>query len=450
MLTAIILAAGEGKRMKSDRTKVLHKVAGTTMISRIVSAMRLSSSVHSIYVVASPNNAQSLEHELQSESLVQIVVQKEALGTAHAVQSVPLNDITTSHVLVMNGDHPLIEASDVGELFQNYEKNNLPHALVGCELEFPEHYGRLKIDTKSRLTKVVEFKDATDDEKKINLINTGIYIFEKEGLEKSISKVQPSSVTNEYYLTQLVELLQPHFGVIVGAPHLAHGVNTPDALMQAQSFVFQKKATQLLNEGVRVWDPLHCYVEPQVKLEADVELQPGVFLSGSTSVGFGTLIESGVRISNSSIGPKSHIKAYSVIEDSELEAENSVGPMAHLRSKTTLQAKVHIGNFVETKKSLFKKEAKCGHHSYIGDATIGERANIGAGTITCNYAADKKKYETKIGNDVFVGTDTKFIAPVEIGNNAITAAGSTITKDVPEKALAVARARQKNIENYHK
>lgn len=446
--SAIVLAAGKGTRMKSPLPKVLHPVAGEPMINNVIRACR-NAGAEEIRMVC--GHGLNLVKPIVEAQNVKVYIQAQQLGTADAVRAAH-PDSMEGTVVIMNGDHPLMEAEDIQGFVSEFHRRKLDLAVVTTELKNPKEFGRV-IRHQGQLKAIVEAKDASADTLKIREVNTGIYIATSDILKELLPRIQNQNSKGEFYLTDLIGLAQDgHFAVdgLKGAKRVSFGVNTQQELAMATRLVFRRKAKKLLESGVILLDPLQTYVEDTVQVGPGSVLYPGVFLKGKTQIGSFTVLEPNVFVIDSRIGDSVQIKAGSYIERSQIANKCSVGPYARLRPETVLMDEAHIGNFVELKKVKFGKGSKAGHLTYLGDAEIGERVNIGCGTITCNYAVDKKKYKTIIGNDVFVGSDTQFVAPLTVGDHAVIGSGSTITKDVPARGLAVARGKQFTKENYVK
>jgi bifunctional UDP-N-acetylglucosamine pyrophosphorylase / glucosamine-1-phosphate N-acetyltransferase len=444
--TAIVLAAGKGTRMMSPLPKVLHPVAGKPMLANIVESCR-QAGVEDVRIVV--GHGLNLVKSVVEPWGVQIHVQAQQLGTADAVKSAQPDSIE-GNVLILNGDHPLIEAEDLLHFIAEFESSKLDLGVVTAELSNPREFGRV-VRHKGNLAAIVEAKDASAETLKIREVNTGIYLVKADVLSEYLPKIQNNNSKKEFYLTDLISVsLEDHLKVnaIKGNKKVSVGVNNQAELARATKLVFRRKAKKLMEAGVLMIDPTSTYVEETVEIAAGTVLYPNVYLRGSTKIGAFTAIETGCHIVDSIIGESVQIKAYSYIENSKLMNRSSAGPFARLRPETEIGEEAHVGNFVEMKKTKFGKKSKAGHLTYLGDAEIGENVNVGCGTITCNYAVDRSKYKTKIGNNVFVGSDTQFVAPVTIGDNAVIGSGSTITKDVPANALAVARGKQFIKENY--
>lgn len=445
-LTMIVLAAGKGTRMKSPLPKVLHPVAGRPMVEKVINAAKEAGASEVRVIVG---HGQALVKSVVEPLGCLTFAQDEQLGTAHAVRCAKPEDID-GDVVIMNGDHPLIEAQDVSDFVRNFRDDKCDLAVVTAVVKNPGEFGRI-VRHHGVLKAIVEAKDASAETLKIQEINTGIYIVKAEVLEQYLPLIKNNNAKKEYYITDLISLaIESGLKVqaIKSTPKVAVGVNTQIELAKATKLLFLRKAKKLMEEGVMLIDPRSTYIEETVSVGAGSVIYPNVYMRGNTKVGSFCVIEPNAFISDCEIGQSVQVKAGSYLEHSYILHKASVGPYARLRPETVIGEEAHVGNFVEMKKVNFGRKSKAGHLTYLGDADIGEEVNIGCGTITCNYAVDKKKYKTKIGDRVFVGSDTQFVAPVEVGDDAIIGSGSTITKSVPAQALAVARGKQVNIENY--
>lgn len=445
-ITAIVLAAGKGTRMKSALPKVLHPVAGVPMLSRVIGALK-GASIPDIRVVV--GFGEKLVRGVVEPLGVHCFLQKQQLGTADAVKSALVDELS-GLVFIMNGDHPLVNSMDIKSLVEEFKNSGLDIAVISCILEKPGEFGRV-IRHHGELHSIVEAKDASRETLKIKEVNTGVYLMKAELMTELLPKIKNQNSKGEYYLTDIILLAQEEsyrVGVIKGHKRLAFGVNSQRELARASRYFFKKKCRQLLDDGVVIIDPENTYIEDSVEVGPASVLYPGVYLRGKTKLGSFCVVEPQVYMVDVKAADGCIIKAGSYLEQAILHARVQVGPYARLRPDTEIFEEAQIGNFVELKKVKFGKKSKAGHLTYLGDAEIGEDVNIGCGTITCNYAVDKKKYKTRIGDGVFVGSDTQFVAPVEIGSQAVIASGSTITKDVPAGHLGVARGRQTNIEGY--
>lgn len=446
--TAIILAAGQGKRMMSPLPKVLHPVAGVPMIQHLLNALQACDFAEVRAVVG--HGEQLVRPYLENQGVV-CCKQQQQLGTGDAVRSADVDSIEGS-VLIANGDHPLLRAEHIRSFIQEFEDSKADVAVVSAELKNPKSFGRI-IRHYENLKAIVEAKDASKETLSIREVNTGIYLVKASVLSEYLPLLQNNNAQKEFYLTDIISTcVESGLKVIAirGPKEAAFGVNTQKELAQATKLMMRQKVNALMESGVLVIDPATTYVENTVSVGPGSVLYPGCYLRGTTKIGSFTVIEPHVFVLDSVIENSVQIRAGSYIEKSHVKAKAQIGPYARLRPETEIGEEAHIGNFVELKKTKFGARAKAGHLSYLGDAEIGEDTNIGCGTITCNYAVDKKKYKTKIGKNVFVGSDSQFIAPVQIGDDAVIGSGSTITKDVPANALAVARGKQFTKENYVK
>ncbi len=445
-LNTIILAAGKGTRMKSPLPKVLHPVAGRPMIEKVIQAAKEGGSTEIRIVVG---HGQNLVRQVVEPFGVFCFEQKEQLGTANAVRSADIDSLE-GDVLIMNGDHPLIESLDIKNFLRHFRDERLDLALVTAEVKKPGELGRI-VRQKGELRAIVEAKDAGPDTLKIKEINTGIYIVRARILAEYLPQIKNQNSKKEFYLTDLVSLClegRKRVQAIKTSPRVAWGVNTQAELSRATRYCYFKKVNRLMDDGVVVIDPKSTYIEETVEVGAGSVIYPNTFLRGKTRLGVFCVVEPHSFISDCQIGDSVQIRAGSYLEKSIIHNRCILGPYARIRPETEIMDEAQIGNFVELKKVKFGKKSKAGHLTYLGDAEIGDEVNIGCGTITCNYAADKRKYKTKIGHRVFVGSDTQFVAPIEVGDDAVIGSGSTITKDVPAKALAVARGKQIIKENY--
>lgn len=446
--TVIILAAGKGTRMHSGLPKVLHPVAGWPMINHVISSCQKAGFADLRLVAGFGLN---LVKPVVEPFGVQIYTQAEQKGTADAVKAAHVDSLE-GNVIILNGDHPLIQPEDLTRFQKEFVDSKSDLMLVTTKLKDPKMFGRI-VRQSGQIKAVVETKDASAETLKINEINTGIYLVKAELLQDELKHIEPQNAQGEFYLTDLIALAiesQCKVSTIDGPARVAFGVNTQRELAKATRWHFRKKTRDLMDAGVVILDPRSTYVEPHVTVGSGSVLYPNTMLRGNTSVGSFCAVEPGTYIVDSMIGDSVQIRAGSYLEEVKISAKASVGPYARLRPGTEIGEEAHVGNFVEMKKVKFGAKSKAGHLTYLGDAEIGSEVNIGCGTITCNYAPDKSKYKTKIGDRVFVGSDTQFVAPITIGSDSVIGSGSTITKDVPARSLAVARGRQIIKENYVK
>lgn len=446
---AIVLAAGKGTRMKSKKYKVLHDVAGKSMIEHVVDNVKQSGVEQLVTIVG--HGAESVKEKLGDASLYSF--QEEQLGTAHAVKmaSEHLND-KQGTTLVVCGDTPLITTETLKSLIEHHENNQSLATVLTATATNPYGYGRIIRDADNQLVKIVEQKDATDAEQQINEISSGIFAFDNQMLFEKLELVNNNNVQGEYYLPDVLSLILEDKGT-VGIYHTNDfeeimGVNDRVMLSKAEK-AYRKRINQFhMKNGVTIVDPSNTYIGADVTIGEDTIIEPGVKLSGHSEIGEDTVVGQYTEITNSKIGDNVTIK-HSVINEAMVDDYAIIGPFAQLRPGTDLGKKVKVGNFVEVKKSVVKAGAKLPHLSYIGDAEIGERVNLGCGSITVNYDGINK-FKTIIGNDSFIGCNTNLVAPITLGERSLIAAGSTITDSVPEDSLALARARQTTKEGYLK
>lgn len=446
-VSAVILAAGKGTRMKSERPKVLHQVCGLAMVEWVIQACEEIGVNRPVLIVG--HGAEQVREQVADR--VFYAEQKEQLGTGHAVlQSRDLLRDFIGDVLVLCGDTPLISAETLKSLLENHLHNNSVATVLTAEVPDPTGYGRILRDELGQVKAIVEQKDATPDQLSINEVNTGIYCFNNQRLFSALEQIRPNNAQGEYYLTDVLEILRAEGEKISGLVMADHvemlGVNDRIQLAEAQAIMQQRICRKLMVEGVSLIDPKATYVGAQVKIGPDTVIYPNVHIEGQTTIGSNCILGANCRIIDSTIGNQVEIQQ-SVLIEAEVGEECSIGPYAYLRPGTKLLGMNKIGDFVEIKKSVIGKGSKVPHLSYVGDSILGVDVNIGAGTITCNYDG-KNKWTTIIGDRAFIGSNSNLVAPVEIGAGALIGAGSTITKDVPEKALGIARGKQKNIADY--
>lgn len=444
--STILLAAGKGTRMKSPLPKVLHPVAGQPMLVRVIREIK-NAGAKEVRVVL--GFGQDLVKQVVEPLGVVFFQQKEQRGTGDAVRSAEPDSLDGT-VLIINGDHPLVEADELKTLVSQFEQSDWDLCVVTATVKNPTGLGRI-VRHNGEIKAIVEEKDASHETRKIREINSGIYLVRAEVLQEYLPKIKSQNQQGEFYLTDIISLgLQGGARVkaLAASRSLAFGVNSQAELATATGAIYRRKARRLMDSGVVVIDPRAVYVEDEVKIGEGSVIYPGVTIKGATEIGRFCVIEPQAFLNQCKVGDSVQIKVGSYIEAAVVKDRAQVGPYAHLRPETEIGEEAKVGNFVELKKVKFGDRAKASHLTYLGDAEIGADTNIGCGTITCNYAVDRKKYKTVIGKDVFVGSDTQFIAPVTIGDGAVIASGSTITKDVPAGALAVARGRQMTKENY--
>ncbi len=448
----VILAAGQGSRMKSSLPKVLHRIAGKPMLEHVIlSAQHTQRKVGDgkIHVVIG-HGAEQVKAELGHYDL-NWVVQEEQLGTGHAVQQALPGCKGADVVLVLYGDVPLIHSSSLQSLLAASNGERL--GLLTINLANPSGYGRIIRDGFGNIQAIVEDKDATPEQLAINEVNTGIMAIPGNKLSRWVNGLNNENVQHEFYLTDIVSMaVTEDTSVIHVQPRIpieVEGVNSRVQLMELERARQQQLANNLMVNGVTIIDPRRLDIRGDVKVGQDITLDINVVLEGNVQLADNVYIEPGCVIRNSIIGEGAIIKAHSILEDAVVAAGCEVGPFARLRPGTELQEKARVGNFVEIKKTVIGKGSKVNHLSYVGDSRIGEGVNVGAGTITCNYDG-VNKFKTIIGDGAFIGSNSSLVAPVTIGCGATIGAGSTITKDIPDEQLAIARGKQRNIEGWQR
>jgi len=448
---ALILAAGEGTRMRSRLPKVFHEVAGLPILFRVVQA--ITPLVDNAAVVLGKNFEQSAARLRSFYPDASIFHQDKRLGTSHAVEcALPFYKDFNGYVLILPGDLPLLRTDPLSAFLEQSMREEVDCAILAFTPENPSGYGRI-ITIENSFSSIVEEKDASNEQKRIPLVNGGVYLFRARHLVEFLHAIENKNSQNEYYLTDLPGMLAGKgFNVRVFSadnPDDFLGVNNRQQMAMADTIALIRKKWDLMQSGVTILNPESVRIEDTVDIEPDTTIFGPAHIFGKTTIKSGCTVHPGTILRDSTIGENCEIKPYSVITESIIGANCTVGPMAHLRSGTVLESDVKVGNFVETKKALLHPGVKASHLSYLGDTEIGEETNIGAGTITCNYDGEKK-HHTDIGKRVFVGSDSQLVAPISIGDDATIGAGSTITKDVPSCSLAISRARQTVIADWPK
>ena len=435
IIDVIILAAGKGVRMKSDLPKPLHTLLGKPIINYVIEAAQ--GLVDHPPVVVIGHGGDLFKEHLGDQC--RYVEQGELLGTGHAVQQAESTLSGKSDlILVLYGDMPLVRTETLVELIETQKSQQGPVTLLTLEEENPRGFGRIVRDKKGNIQAIVEEADASSEQLKINELNAGMYCFRGDWLWKALQGIKISP-KGEYYLTDLVEMAaregEQVSSVKVDDPEELIGINNRIDLADTGRILRQRINRHWMLEGVSILDPESTYIEPGVKIGQDSVILPNTYLQGDTKLGSKCMIGPDTRIINSDIGDSCEIE-YSVIEESRVENGVDVGPFSHLRKGAHLGPGVHVGNFGEIKDSYLGEGTKMGHFSYIGNAQIGKDVNIGAGTITCNYDGEKK-HQTTIKDGVFIGSDSMLVAPLEIGEDSVTGAGSVVTKDVPPETIVV-------------
>jgi len=445
----VVLAAGQGTRMKSRLPKVLHSLVGRPLIEHVLQAADAISPSTVTLVIG--HGAESVRAATGTRPKIGFVVQEPQLGTAHALQQAEARLAgKQGTVVLLSGDVPLLKGSTLRRLVEAHQAANAAATVVTAVVERPYGYGRI-VRTRGRIARIVEERDASPDVRQIREINGGIYAFDLAPLFDALRGIAAQNAQGEYYLTDLVAIYRrrklPVETLVVDNPQEIRGINSRTELAEVSRIVRQTKNEELMAAGVTIVDPATTYIDPDVEIGPDTVIHPGVAIEGHSRIGAACEIHSHVRIVGSEIADKSVILNFCLIIGSRIAEGASVGPFAHLRPESVVGERAKIGNFVELKKTTMGAGSKANHLAYLGDATIGERVNVGAGTITCNYDGTKK-YPTIIEDGAFIGSDSQLIAPVRVGKGAYVAAGSSITEDVPDGALGIARGRQSNVDGW--
>jgi bifunctional UDP-N-acetylglucosamine pyrophosphorylase/glucosamine-1-phosphate N-acetyltransferase len=445
----VILAAGKGTRMKSQLPKVLHPVNGVPLLNRVLAAAAGVSPASAVLVLG--HRSELIEQHVGAAPGRAFVIQEPQLGTGHALaQALPFLADAQGDVLLLYGDVPLLTTKTMRDLLAEHRATDAALTVLTAKVARPYGYGRI-VRQDGELVRIVEERDATAAERGIDEINAGIYVMALAPLPGAVATLAPQNAQGEYYLTDLVSIYRRR-GLRVSTLMLSsadeiRGVNSRRDLAEVSAIVRNAKIEELMAAGVTVIDPATTYVESDAEVGADTVLHPNVYLEGRTVVGTACEIQAGTRLVNATIGDRVTIRNYCIITDSTVADGAVLGPFAHLRPGSVVEADAHVGNFVELKKTRLGRGSKASHLTYLGDAVIGDNVNIGAGTITCNYDG-VKKHQTVIGDGAFIGSDSQLIAPVTVGKGAYVAAGSSITEDVPDEALGIARGRQVNKEGW--
>ena len=439
--TAVILAAGEAKRMRSRRAKVLHPLCGRALIDYPLGACR---ALGARVVMVVGRAADAVRQAVGAADDIAFVEQKERLGTGHAVLQARGACPDTGTLLVLPADMPLLQEATLRRLVEHHRATTAAATILSAEVADPTGYGRV-VREGGRPVAIVEHRDATAAQRAIREIGTSVYCFDARRFWPALSQLTPQNEPGEYYLTDVVGILRraghPIEAVVAGDPAEGLGINDRSQLAAVAGVLRGRILERLMAEGVTILDPATTYVDDSVRIGPDTVLYPGVVLEGPTTIGSECVIGAGCQVTASRLADRVTLKPYSVLSEAVVEEGAQLGPFCHLRPLSHVGPSAKIGNFVELKKSRIGRGAKVPHLSYVGDAIVGEGANVGAGAITCNYDG-VDKHETVIADRAFIGTNSSLIAPVTIGEGAYVAAGSVITKSVPPGALAVARARQ--------
>jgi bifunctional UDP-N-acetylglucosamine pyrophosphorylase/glucosamine-1-phosphate N-acetyltransferase len=443
---AIVLAAGQGTRMKSALPKVLHPVCGLPMVAHVVRAAQRAGASRVIVVVG--HGREIVERDLAARfgDAVTTALQAEPKGTGHAALcALPALEGYDGAVVVLAGDTPLLPAEAIATLVRARKTAKL--AVLTSTLDDPTGYGRILRDASGHAIGIREHKDASDAERAIKEWNTGVYAIDAAFLRAQLPSLGANNAQGEIYLTDLVERAAKDGGAATAswAADDVAGVNDRAQLAELEHTMRLRIANAFARAGVTIRDPRTAYVDATVTIAADATIEPNVHLRGATVIGAGARIDTGCVLKDVVVHDGAVLKPYTIAEKSEVGAAAQIGPFSHLRPDSVLSADVHIGNFVETKKTTVGKGSKANHLAYLGDGVIGEGVNVGAGTIFCNYDG-YAKHVTTLEDGVFIGSDTQLVAPVRVGKNANVAAGTTVTQDVPADALAISRTKQTNKE----
>mgnify|MGYP005847318617 CR=1 FL=1 len=455
-IVAVVLAAGQGTRMRSSLAKVLHPLLGRPLLSYPLDACRAAGVERIVAVVG--HQADQVRRRLGAAD-VTFALQAEQKGTGHALLcargSLACGEGDREFrgtALVLCGDVPLIRPETLRRLAQTHRQAGALVTVLSMEPPEPRGYGRILRDAAGRLVRIVEERDASPSERAVREVNTGTYALELPWVWDALGRVGAANSQGEYYLTDVVAAAAQDrraAAVLLEDPEEVMGINSRLHLAEAGAALRRRINRAWMEAGVTLEDAQTAWIEPGVVLEPDVTLGPFVRLEGTTRIASGARVDQGAVITDSEIGPGAHVKPYCVVAQARVGPGAQVGPFAHLRPGAVLADDARVGNFVEMKKSVLGRGSKANHLTYLGDATVGEGANIGAGTITCNYDG-VHKHQTAIGDGAFIGSNTALVAPVTVGAGATVAAGSTVTHDVPDGALGVARGKQRNVEGWNR
>ena len=447
MFTSVILAAGMGTRMKSKMPKVLHKVCGKPLSKWVIDASKAAGADKVCAVVG--HKAETVKEVLGD--VCEFALQAEQKGTGHAVmQAIDVIKNSKGEVVILNGDTPLITAETINKAIEYHKNNGNQATVITAILDDATGYGRIVRDNDGSVLKIVEQKDASEEEKKINEVNSGMYVFDAQSLVYALDKITPNNAQGEYYLTDTLEILlsagKKIGGYAISDNDEIRGINDRVQLNEAEK-IMQKRINEYhMRNGVTMRNPESVYIEDGVEIGNDTEICQNVTIKSGTKIGSDCVIGSGSMLDRAVIHDGVDVLS-SVILESEVDEGTHVGPFAYIRPNCHVGKEVKVGDFVELKNSNIDDGTKISHLTYIGDSDVGKRVNFGCGTVTCNYDG-KKKYRTTIGDDCFVGCNTNFVSPINVGDGVYIAAGSTITEDIPENSLSIARARQVNTEGW--
>ena len=445
MVAVAILAAGKGTRMKSDLPKVLHHLGGQTLVERVLNSCQTLSPERQLVIVG--YKADAVRTALSKDSSLEFVEQREQLGTGHAIQELlePLAGYQ-GDVIVLNGDAPLLRPQTLENLLQIHQQNKNAATLLTAQLLDPKGYGRVFCNGDNRVTQIVEDRDCNDAQRQNRRINGGIYCFNWEKLAAALPKLSADNDQGEYYLTEVVDYLSPVMAVDVEDYSEINGINDRIQLAAANDILQDRIKQEWMRKGITLVHPSSITIDDTVSLGADVVIEPNTHLRGDTVLGAGCRVGPGSLVENSQLGAGVNV-FFSVVTDSTIADNTRIGPYSHIRGEAQVEVDCRIGNFVEVKKSVIGAGSNVAHLSYLGDAKLGQNVNVGAGTITANYDGISK-HQTIIGSGTKTGANSVFVAPLTVGEKVTVAAGSVITQSVPDGVLAIARSRQRVIENW--
>ena len=445
----VVLAAGQGTRMKSDLPKVLHGIAGRPLIEHV---LRTADTVNPETVtVIVGHRADIVQERLTSRSNITFALQRPQLGTAHALQQAePALTGRSGTVVLLSGDVPLLTGKTLQRLVDTHRGAGAAATVVTATVERPYGYGRI-VRSGGRIARIVEERDASPAERQIKEINSGIYAFDLAPLFEALRSIASQNAQGEFYLTDLIAIYRrrklPVETLMIENPEEIRGINSRTELAEVSRVVRQTKNEELMAAGVTLIDPATTYIDPDVEIGGDTVIHPGVIIEGATTIGAACEIQGHVRIADSQIGDRVMINNFCLIVGARVADGVTIGPFAHLRPDTELHEGSKVGNFVELKKTTLGANSKVNHLAYLGDTTVGVGVNVGAGTITCNYDG-VKKHQTVIEDGAFVGSDSQLVAPITIGKGAYIGTGTTVREDVPAGSLAVSAGKQRNIEGW--
>lgn len=450
--TAVILAAGAGTRMKSDLPKVLHRICGKPILEYVIDEVRNAGIPDIVIVIGHGANdvEEAITRRYSEDSRLKFILQREQLGTGHAVMQAAEHIPDTGNVIVLCGDTPLISSQSIKSLIDAHHQQDNAVTVLTAELDRPFGYGRIIRDQNDQVVKIVEEKDASVDEKKVKEVNSGMYCFCGSLLKKNLSRLATDNSQQEYYLTDVLSFAvrdrEKTGGCCIEDPEEILGINTRVQLAQAEKAMRIRINEVHMLQGITMVDPEHTYIDAGVVIGRDCVIGPGVTMNGQTTVGESCVIGQNSRLSNAKIGSSVEIQS-SVILDSNVGDYSTVGPFAYLRPGSKIGAHVKIGDFVEVKNATIGDHSKASHLAYVGDADVGQHVNIGCGVVFVNYDG-KKKFRTVVKDGAFIGSNSNLVAPVVLEQDAYVAAGTTVARDVPEGALCIGRQKEKHVEGW--